>query len=101
MLSANSGLFSPKKSAAAPQAAKVTFMKSGERPIMPQVERAQFSIIRLRASSPSRVVGLSKERPTGSPLVGEPDLALLFLEAVDVLLSRARRHAVLLGRGRC
>src|SRR5438132_1437380 len=62
MLSANSGRFSPKKSAAAPQAAKVTFMKSGERPIMPQVARAQFSIILVRVSSASRVVGLSKER---------------------------------------
>ena len=46
-------------------------MKSGERPIMPQVERAQFSIILLRVSSPSLVVGVSNERPTGSPVVGD------------------------------
>ena len=46
-------------------------MKSGERPIMPQVERAQFSIILLRVSSSSRVFGLSNERPTRSPVVGD------------------------------
>ncbi len=46
-------------------------MKSGERPIMPQVARAQFSIILVRVSSPSLVFGLSKERPTGSPVVGD------------------------------
>ena len=34
---------------AAPQAASVTFMKSGERPIMPHVVRAQFSIMTRRA----------------------------------------------------
>jgi hypothetical protein len=59
------------KNPAAPQAAKVTFMKSGERPIMPQVARAQFSIIFERVSSASLVFGMSKERPTGSPVEGE------------------------------
>src|SRR5262249_1082685 len=72
---ANSGRFSPKKSAAAPHAAKVTFMKSGERPIMPQVARAQFSIIFERVSSASFVFGMSKERPTGSP--GERDAKVM------------------------
>ena len=71
MLSPNSGRFSPKKSAAAPHAAKVTFMKSGERPIMPLVVRAQFSIIWVRVSSSSRVFGLSNERPTRSPVDGD------------------------------
>ena len=45
MFSPNSGRLWAKYSAAAAQAAKVTFMKSGERPIMPQVVRAQRSII--------------------------------------------------------
>ena len=71
MLSPNSGRVSPKKSAAAPQAAKVTFIKSGERPIIPQVERAQFSIIFCRVSSSSRVLGLANERPTRSPVCGD------------------------------
>jgi hypothetical protein len=31
------------------------------------------------------------------PLAAEPDLALLRPEPVDILLSRARRHAFLLG----
>jgi hypothetical protein len=46
-------------------------MKSGERPIIPQVERAQFSIITRRRSSSSPVRGMMKERPTRSPLCGE------------------------------
>ncbi len=46
-------------------------MKSGERPIMPQVARAQFSIILLRVCSASRVCGISNERPTDSPVVGD------------------------------
>ena len=46
-------------------------MKSGDRPIMPQVARAQFSIMRRRVSSASRVFGMSNDRPTGSPLEGD------------------------------
>ena len=46
-------------------------MKSGERPIMPQVARAQFSIILLRVSSASLVCGISNERPTFSPVDGD------------------------------
>ena len=46
-------------------------MKSGERPIMPQVARAQFSIILLRRSRSSRVRGMMKESPTRSLEEGE------------------------------
>ena len=46
-------------------------MKSGERPIMPQVARAQCSIMTRRRSSSSRVLGMMKDSPTRSPLVGE------------------------------
>ena len=46
-------------------------MKSGERPIMPQVVRAQFSIITRRVSRSSRVRGMRNDRPTRSPLVGD------------------------------
>src|SRR6516225_9280890 len=46
-------------------------MKSGERPIMPQVVRAQLSIITRRASSSSLVRGMMNDRPTRSPLLGE------------------------------
>ncbi len=46
-------------------------MKSGERPIMPQVVRAQFSIMARRFSRSSRVRGMMKESPTRSPLVGD------------------------------
>ena len=41
MFSPNSGRHCAKYSAGPAHAAKVTFMKSGERPIMPQVARAQ------------------------------------------------------------
>ena len=46
-------------------------MKSGERPIMPQVARAQCSIIVRRCSRSWRVRGTMNERPTRSPLVGD------------------------------
>jgi hypothetical protein len=46
-------------------------MKSGERPIMPQVARAQLSIISRRASSSAWVRGTMKDWPRRSPLVGE------------------------------
>ena len=46
-------------------------MKSGERPIMPQVARAQCSIIVRRCSRSCRVRGTMNERPTRSPLVGD------------------------------
>ena len=46
-------------------------MKSGERPIMPQVERAQFSIITRRFSRSSLVRGMMNDRPSGSPVFGE------------------------------
>ena len=46
-------------------------MKSGERPIMPQVARAQCSIMARRRSSSARVRGMMKESPTRSPLVGD------------------------------
>src|SRR5262249_7038827 len=138
MLWANSGRPRPKYSAAAPQAANVTFMKSGERPTMPQVARAQCSIIVRRCSRACRRRGTVTDSPTRSPVVGdagggrgirhavagggmvlhrerrgegahavgqpgmrrhvldplpaEPDLALLLLEALDVLLARSRRH---------
>ena len=46
-------------------------MKSGERPIMPQVARAQFSIMTRRLSRSSRVRGMMKDSPTRSPELGE------------------------------
>ena len=49
-------------------------MKSGERPIMPQVARAQCSIMTRRRSSSSRVRGMMKDRPTRSPLVGDTEV---------------------------
>ena len=70
-------------------------MKSGERPIIPQVARAQFSIILLRVSSASLVFGMSNERPTGSPLDG--DLIGHHLAQLRVVLHvvevRDRPHA--------
>ena len=54
-----------------PQAAKVTFMKSGERPIIPQVARAQCSIMLRRRTRSSCVRGMMNESPTGSPVVGD------------------------------
>ncbi len=71
MLRANSGRPRPKYSAAALQAANVTFMKSGERPTMPHVARAQCSIIVRRCSSSSFVRGMMNDSPTRSPVVGE------------------------------
>jgi len=38
---------------------------------MPQVVRAQFSIITRRASSSSRVRGWMNDSPTRSPVVGD------------------------------
>ena len=49
----------------------MTFMKSGDRPIMPQVARAQCSIIARRCSSSGLVRGMMKDNPTRSPLVGD------------------------------
>ena len=46
-------------------------MKSGERPIMPQVVRAQLSIMARRFSRSSRVRGMMNDNPTRSPVVGE------------------------------
>jgi hypothetical protein len=46
-------------------------MKSGERPIMPHVARAQRSIISRRRTRSSIVFGMMNERPTASPEVGE------------------------------
>ncbi len=46
-------------------------MKSGERPIMPQVARAQFSIMTRRVSRSSRVRGIRNDSPTRSPVVGD------------------------------
>src|SRR5437879_799172 len=71
MFSPNSGRPCAKYPAAAAQAAKVTFMKSGERPIIPHVARAQCDIMTRRRSSSSRVRGTMKDRPTRSPLVGD------------------------------
>src|SRR5712691_9532851 len=109
----NAGRFCAKYSAAPAQAAKVTFMKSGERPIMPHVARAQCSIIVRRCSRSCRVRGTMNDNPTRCPLLGDglgtvaqpgvrrhvldalatqPDLSLLLLQALDVLASRASRH---------
>src|SRR5437667_42692 len=71
MFSPNSGRPCAKYPAAAAQAAKVTFMKAGERPIIPPVGRAQCDIMTRRRSSSSRVRGTMKDRPTRSPLVGD------------------------------
>src|SRR2546428_3331424 len=46
-------------------------MKSGERPIMPHVVRAQRSIIAPRRSSSCLVRGITKDRPTRARLVGD------------------------------
>src|SRR5215467_12813201 len=46
-------------------------MKSGERPIMPHVLRAQRSIIAPRRASSSWVRGMMNESPRRSPLAGE------------------------------
>src|SRR2546426_4274868 len=46
-------------------------MKSGERPIMPHVVRAQCSIMTRRCSSSSLVRGMMKDNPTRSPLDGD------------------------------
>jgi hypothetical protein len=46
-------------------------MKSGARPIMPHVVRAQRSIIARRSTSSSLVRGMMKDNPTRPPLVGE------------------------------
>jgi hypothetical protein len=46
-------------------------MKSGERPIIPQVCRAQRSIMPRRRSSSSRVRGMMNDSPTRSPLDGD------------------------------
>src|SRR3989454_5007080 len=71
MLSPNSGRPRPKYFAAAARAGRVPLMKWGEGPIMPQVVRAQRSIIAPRRSSSCRVRGMTKDNPTRSPLVGE------------------------------
>ena len=56
---------------AAAQAAKLTFIKSGERPIMPHVVRAHCSIMSRRCSSSGSVRGIMNDKPTRSPVVGE------------------------------
>src|SRR5437773_1438364 len=72
MFSANSGRPWAKYASAPAHAEYVTFMKSGERPIMPHVVRAQCIIMTRRRSSSSRVRGMMNESPTRSPVVREP-----------------------------
>ena len=49
----------------------LTFMKSGLRPIIPKVARAQWRIMIRRASRSSLVRGMMNDVPTRSPVVGD------------------------------
>lgn len=46
-------------------------MKSGLRPVMPHVARAQWAIMVCRRSRSCTVLGMMNESPTGSPVVGD------------------------------
>ena len=46
-------------------------MKSGLRPVMPHVARAQWAIMVCRRSRSCIVLGMMNESPTGSPVVGD------------------------------
>ena len=48
-----------------------TFMKSGLRPIIPQLALAQCCIITLLRSRSSMVRGVMNDRPTRPPVVGD------------------------------
>ena len=48
-----------------------TLRKSGDRPIMPQLTRAQLVIMPRRRSRSSMVRGIMKDNPTGSPVEGD------------------------------
>ena len=71
MFFSNSGRFRPKYSPAAAMDIRLTLRKSGVRPIIPQVIRAQLRIIWWRRSRSSWVLGVMKDRPTWSPVVGD------------------------------
>ena len=49
----------------------LTFRKSGVRPIMPKLVRAQCDIITRRRTRSSGVLGAMNDRPTRSPVLGE------------------------------
>ena len=71
MFFSNSGRFWPKYFPAAAMDIRLTFRKSGVRPIIPQVILAQLRIISRRRSKSSWVLGVRKDRPTWSPVVGD------------------------------
>ena len=70
----NSGLSWAKNPEDPAQAEKIAFMKSGERPIIPQLAHAHLVIISLLRTRSSIVLGMRNDSPTGSPVVGEANV---------------------------